>query len=319
MSQRSDPAGGVRFGPFELDPHSGELHSNGAHVILAEQPLRLLLALLDRPGQLVTRDELRQRLWPDDTFVDFEHGLNAAVKRLRDALHDSADSPRYIETLPRRGYRFVGEIEASPAVGLHREGADTRPGATEPAPATSAAAREAWWRRSTLLQVSGFLVVIAAASWYALRSRPADPPETRARDLIRLTFGQGLQTDVTWSPDGQRIAFASDQGGNFDIWVKRLDGEAIQITSSPADDTQPAWSPTGDEIVFHSERDGGGLFIVSAAGGPARQRTAFGAYPTWRADGSEILFRAGKRASMEHLYAVSPMATMCRGRYWRIS
>ncbi len=167
--------------------------------------------------------------------------------------------------------------------------------------------------------------MITAASWYALRSRPADPPETRARDLIRLTFGQGLQTDVTWSPDGQRIAFASDQGGNFDIWVKRLDGEAIQITSSPADDTQPAWSPTGDEIVFHSERDGGGLFIVSAAGGPARQRTAFGAYPTWRADGSEILFRAGKRASMEHLYAVSPhgddvprkiLEDFLRGGFW---
>ena len=126
--------GCVRFGPFELDPRTGELHSGGAHVILSEQPLRLLLALLDRPGQLVTRDELRQRLWPDDTFVDFEHGLNAAVKRLRDALGDAADDPRYVETLPRRGYRFVGEIEASPAVSMHREGADTRPGTTEPAP-----------------------------------------------------------------------------------------------------------------------------------------------------------------------------------------
>ena len=136
---------------------------------------------------------------------------------------------------------------------------------------------------------------------------PRDPPGPRARELTRLTFGQGLQTDVTWSPDGQRIAFASDQGGNFDIWVQRLGGEAVQITNSPAHDTQPAWSPSGDEIVFHSERDGGGLFIVSAAGGPARQRTTFGAYPTWRADGSEILFFAAKQAwPMRHLYAVSP-------------
>ena len=100
MTQPSDPPGRVRFGPFELDPRTGELHSNGAHVILSEQPLRLLLALLDRPHQLVTRDELRQRLWPDDTFVDFEHGLNAAVRRLRNVLGDSADHPRYVETLP---------------------------------------------------------------------------------------------------------------------------------------------------------------------------------------------------------------------------
>ena len=112
MRQRSGPAGRLRFGPFELDPRTGELHGNGAKVILSEQPLRLLLALLDRPGQLITRDELRRRLWPDDTFVDFEHGLNAAVRRVRDALGDSADRPRYVETLPRRGYRFVGEIEA---------------------------------------------------------------------------------------------------------------------------------------------------------------------------------------------------------------
>ena len=299
------PSRRVRFGPFELDPRTGELHANGAHVILSEQPLRLLLALLDRPGQLLTRDELRQRLWPDDTFVDFEHGLNAAVRRVRDALGDSADHPRYVETLPRRGYRFVGEIEAGPIAGAQGEVGDTRTAADKPEPVAPATVREEWWKRSTPLLVTGLLIITAAATWYALRWRPADPPAKPARELTRLTFGSGLQTDVTWSPDGQRIAFASDQGGNFDIWVQRLGGEAVQITSSPADDTQPAWSPIGDEIVFHSERDGGGLFIVSAAGGPARQRTAFGAYPTWRADGSEILFRAAKLASLEHLYAVS--------------
>ena len=296
----------LRFGPFELDPRTGELHGNGVHVVLSEQPLRLLLALLDRPGQLITRDELRQLLWPDDTFVDFDHGLNAAVRRVRDALGDSADRPRYVETLPRRGYRFVGEIEAGPPAGEPEDSADTRPATTESAPVASApAVRQKWGRGSTAFLASGILIVIIAASWFAGFTRRVDQPATRARELTRQTFGQGLQTDVTWSPDGQRIAFASNQGGNFDIWVQRLGGEAIQITSSPADDTQPAWSPVGDEIVFHSERDGGGLFIVSAAGGPARQRTAFGAYPTWRADGSEILFRAAKLASMEHLYAVS--------------
>jgi Tol biopolymer transport system component/DNA-binding winged helix-turn-helix (wHTH) protein len=306
MSQRSGPAGRMRFGPFELDPGTGELHGNGAKVILSEQPLRLLLALLDRPGQLITRDELRRHLWPDDTFVDFEHGLNAAVRRVRDALGDSADRPRYVETLPRRGYRFVGEIEAAPITGDQGAGADTRVATTEAAPAASAAVRRKWGNGSTAFLASGILIVIIAASWYAGFTRRVDQPETRVRDLVKVTFGQGLQTDVTWSPDGQRIAFASNQEGNFDIWVQRLGDKAVRITSSPADDTQPAWSPIGDEIVFHSERDGGGLFIVPAAGGPAHQRTAFGAYPTWRADGSEILFFGARHSLMRDLYAVSP-------------
>ena len=97
----------VRFGVFEIDLRSGELRKSGARLSLQQQPLQLLSVLLEQPGELVTREELRKRLWPDDTFVDFDHGLNAAVKRLRDTLGDSADSPRFIETVPRRGYRFI--------------------------------------------------------------------------------------------------------------------------------------------------------------------------------------------------------------------
>jgi TolB-like protein/DNA-binding winged helix-turn-helix (wHTH) protein len=106
--------GPVRFGAFQLDLRTGELRKAGARINLPEQPLQVLKALLDRPGDLVTREELRQRLWPAETFVDFEHGLNAAVRRLRDALGDSADVPRFVETLPRRGYRFIAPV-AEPA------------------------------------------------------------------------------------------------------------------------------------------------------------------------------------------------------------
>ena len=102
--------GPVRFGAFQLDPRTGELRKAGVRISLPEQPFQVLKALLDRPGDLVTREELRQRLWPADTFVDFEHGLNAAVRRLRDALGDSADVPRFVETLPRRGYRFIAPV-----------------------------------------------------------------------------------------------------------------------------------------------------------------------------------------------------------------
>ena len=106
----------VRFGPFELDLRSSELRRNGSTVRLPDQPCQILLALLESPGEVVTREELRRRLWADDTFVDFEHSLNAAVKRLRNLLDDSSDSPRYIETLPRHGYRLIVPVEkAEPA------------------------------------------------------------------------------------------------------------------------------------------------------------------------------------------------------------
>jgi len=100
----------VSFGPFRVDLRSGELYKGGARIVLQGQTFRLLEGLLERPGEVLGRDELRARLWPSDTYVDFEHSINAAVRRLRRALGDSANAPRYIETLHRRGYRFVGAV-----------------------------------------------------------------------------------------------------------------------------------------------------------------------------------------------------------------
>jgi len=103
----------VRFGAFELEENAGELRKNGSKIRLQEQPLQVLQILLRHPGKVITREELRQKIWPSDTFVDFDHGINNAVKRLREALRDTADSPIYIETLPRRGYRFIGSVETA--------------------------------------------------------------------------------------------------------------------------------------------------------------------------------------------------------------
>jgi len=105
------PAARVRFGVFEVDLRSGELHKHGIKIKLHDQPFQVLAMLLEHPGELVTREQLHQKLWAADTFVDFDVGLNSAIKRLRDALGDSAESPRYIETLPRRGYRFIASVE----------------------------------------------------------------------------------------------------------------------------------------------------------------------------------------------------------------
>src|SRR5438094_6146698 len=102
----------TRFGSFELDHDARELRRDGSQVRLQEQPFQILTILLEVPGRLVSRDELREKIWPSNTFVDFDHGINNAIKRLREALGDTAETPRYIETLPRHGYRFVGTVNA---------------------------------------------------------------------------------------------------------------------------------------------------------------------------------------------------------------
>ena len=101
----------LMFGLFEVNTRTGELRKHGIRVRLSGQPFQILLLLLARPGDLVTREELREQLWSDGTFVDFEHGLNAAINKVRRALGDSADHPRYVETIPGRGYRFIGTLE----------------------------------------------------------------------------------------------------------------------------------------------------------------------------------------------------------------
>src|SRR3974390_1255028 len=102
----------VRFGPFELDVRAGELRKYGIRIKLREQPLQILLLLLEHPGEVVLRDEIRLRLWPENTIVEFDHGINAAIQKLRDALGESAGQPRYVETVARRGNRFLGQFES---------------------------------------------------------------------------------------------------------------------------------------------------------------------------------------------------------------
>ena len=134
----------LHFGRFQFDRPSGELYKDGRRVRLQEHPRLVLVALLERPGEIVTRDELRVRLWKADTFVDFEHGLNTAVKKLRQALGDDAESPTFIETLPRRGYRFVGRIDEAVAPGDDTEAPALAVAATAPR-GTDWRRRPVWW------------------------------------------------------------------------------------------------------------------------------------------------------------------------------
>src|ERR1700756_2742450 len=151
----------IRFGTFELELQTGELRHAGQKVKLQEQPFQVLAALLENPGKIVTREELRSKLWPEDTFVDFDHSLNAAIKRLRDALGESADAPVYIETLSRRGYRFIAPVN----------------GTSVPSEAGIATSQQStlFFSGRRLVVFCFTLVAIAVLSWTAWRNVPSRP------------------------------------------------------------------------------------------------------------------------------------------------
>jgi DNA-binding winged helix-turn-helix (wHTH) protein/TolB-like protein/Tfp pilus assembly protein PilF len=168
------PQARLQFGCFEFDVPAGELYRQGRRVRLQEQPRQVLAALIERPGELVTRENLRERLWESDTFVDFEHGLNTAVKKVRQALGDSAEAPEFVETLARRGYRFIGRIES-------REPADagvTSPRADTLQPLAGFTTR--WGQRRVLWSAAAILVLGSLAIWAMRRApAPASPPTAR--------------------------------------------------------------------------------------------------------------------------------------------
>jgi DNA-binding winged helix-turn-helix (wHTH) protein len=165
MHDPASPARHVRFGAFELDVRSGELHKGPTRLKVPDQSIEILKALLEQPGELITREQLRERLWPSNTFVDFEHGLNAAVRRLRDALGDSADAPHYIETLPRRGYRFIGAVDPAPSASFTNHSDPAAPQLAS-AVAPKLLQRKAWRQRSVIaVSVACALLVGGARFW----------------------------------------------------------------------------------------------------------------------------------------------------------
>src|SRR5271168_724108 len=159
----------TRFGAFEVDLRSGELYKHGIRMKLQDQPFQILALLLERPGDVITREELRQKLWPADTFVDFDTGLNSAIKKLRDVLSDSADEPRYIETLPRRGYRFIAPVEngAAPVSAPVELRVVPVPNLRKP--------RQPWYQRRLVVAagIATLLVVAALVTWRVFFARPA--------------------------------------------------------------------------------------------------------------------------------------------------
>jgi DNA-binding winged helix-turn-helix (wHTH) protein len=270
----------IRFATFEVDLRAGEVRKAGMKLKLSGQPFQVLAILLEHPGEVVTREQLQKRLWPD-TFVDVDHNLNTAINKIREALGDSAETPRFVETLPRRGYRFVAQVERAGVTNIPVEALN------------QSLPKQAPKRSLRLALLFGACVLVAGAGFFFYQRRQVSG-RARQRTLTRVTFDDGLQTGVTWSPDGRYIAYSSDRGGKFDIWVQQLSGgDPVQITKGSANNWQPDWSPDGKYIAYRSEEGDGGLYIVPALGGTGLERkiASFGYYPRWSPDSSSILLQ----------------------------
>jgi eukaryotic-like serine/threonine-protein kinase len=269
----------IRFGIFELDLHRGELRKRGIRLKLQEQSFRILTLLLAQPGELVSRERLRETLWPADTFVGFEHSLNAAIAKLRQTLGDTAENPKFIETVPRRGYRFIAPVDVNVA--------------PEPraAPADTPSSKQ--FKLGPRLLVASAVVIAVMVSIAVL----VRPHQAADRVFIRLTSETGLITDPAVSPDGKFLAYASDRGGgHLHIWIQPLssDGRAVQLTHGDVDEHQPAFSPDGTRIVFRSEANGGEIDTVSAIGGEPVRITGSGKDPRFSPDGKLVAYWAGR-------------------------
>jgi Tol biopolymer transport system component/DNA-binding winged helix-turn-helix (wHTH) protein len=228
----------VRFGTFEVDLRLGELRKNGIRLKLTGQPFQILVILLEHPGDLVTREQLQRRLWPSDTFVDFDRGLNAAINRVREALGDSAENPRFVETLPRRGYRFIAPlVDSTPAratlpaaeSNVSPAQTGTRPGAL---PVSEATERKPVSGRLKLLlggvSILAVLAVVAVAVLFK-PSRRSNEWDLQAMKLSRVTQG-GNAVNVAISPDGHYVVYALREGEKQGLNVRQLaTGSDVQI------------------------------------------------------------------------------------------
>lgn len=242
------------FGPFTFDERTGELRKSGVRIRMTGQPQRILATLLREPGRIVSREELHQELWSGSTFVDFEHGLNAAMNRLRNTLRDSPDKPRYIETLSGRGYRFIADVvepESKPLLVM-----SPRPAAAEqPWPPTSPqpALRTVppVWLGAAF--VAAILASAAIGYWIAARPKPLRSPTIRfvisPPDGYQAQPASSRQT-FTLSPDGTQLAFtAKDASGVPEAFIRNL--QTLETTSLPKTRgiSSISWAPDGRSLL----------------------------------------------------------------------
>jgi Tol biopolymer transport system component/DNA-binding winged helix-turn-helix (wHTH) protein len=249
----------VRFGVFEADLQTGELHKNGVKVPLQGQPFQVCAILLEHSGELVTREELRQKVWPEDTFVDFHQALNTAITKIRIALGDDADNPRFVETLPRRGYRFIGPVDKpSPQAAL------------QSAPKERFARLTA--RRSRVAVGAAVLLLLSTIALWRLARKPTGSllPSVEVVPLVGMP---GYEMGPAFSPDGNQVVFRELDGPlNSGIYTAVVGGErSLRLTRNP-NDCCATWSPDARQVAFVRlfEKEVG-IYVIPALGGTERR------------------------------------------------
>ena len=230
----------IAFGPFEFEAVSGDLRKFGTRIRLQGKPLQILTLLVDRPGEVVSREELQHHLWQGTTFVDFEQGLNSAVNKLRQALSDSPDQPRYVETLPGKGYRFIAPLQNQ----SHRTVLEISPPA---APAAKAAKSWIYW-------IAALTLTATASFWAGTRQYPRNPPAPVFRFAVSPPAGFALEgaasrQSLALSPDGTRLVFSAiDTSGVYQLFLRDL----LSLEIRPIPNTRGAhtffWHPSNDSI-----------------------------------------------------------------------
>jgi Tol biopolymer transport system component/DNA-binding winged helix-turn-helix (wHTH) protein len=303
MGSAEGKNGLIHFGPFELDPDAEQLRKRGVVLKLQPQQFVVLLMLAQRAGEIVTRQEIQQHVWGDGTFVDFDRAINYCINQIRSTLGDNAERPRYIETIPRRGYRFIAPVEARPfgrlpsrePASLPGTAAPAKPEITEQSANLGARRNPGFWPRVAV--VAGFILLLGAAllhygGWQTRRS-----PSSESRSLVRagtgavgqsagsrvlapavmpLTSNPGNEIQPGFSPDGNQVVYAFNEGGEgpYHIYVKAVGSDqTVRLTSGPSDDMSPAWSPDGESIAFIrlGSEGGASVMIVSSSGGNVRK------------------------------------------------
>jgi DNA-binding winged helix-turn-helix (wHTH) protein len=287
----------LRFGPFELDLDSCELWKSGVRVKLQMQPFRVLGLLASQPGRLLTREEIQREVWPDGTFVDFEQALNFCIRQIRSALGDQATTPRFIETLPRRGYRFIAPVEAigpandGPAVLTvlppPSTGTTPPPGALQPFPprphAAEVPARVAErrpWPPAAIAALTACLVALAALSAHVLLRKPSPRPIPAFQ---RLTFNRGFVRSARFAPQGEVLYTAAWEGRPVSAYAVRLDSLESRPVNSPA---HGLVAVRGGEVAFFTEA--GRLARSLVNGGPVKDVLDQVRSADWSADGSDF-------------------------------
>jgi Tol biopolymer transport system component/DNA-binding winged helix-turn-helix (wHTH) protein len=269
MDQANGSARVLRFGVFQADLQTGELHKHGVKVPLQGQPFQVCAILLSRAGELVSREELRQKVWPEDTFVDFDQALNTSITKIRAALGDDADNPRFVETLPRRGYRFIAAVEGP------------NPNSSSFAAITQQSRVSKFATQGTLIAVGiAFLGLLSAFTIPKFFRNRALPP---AIEVLPLAGLSGIESQPAFSLDGNHVAFVLHSKNASGIFTTMVGGEkSFQLTQNSGD-CCPTWSPDGRQIAFSRMSDGGAdIYIVPATGGTEHRLFS------WPSDGRQI-------------------------------